>query len=450
MKNKLIIILILVLAFSLYACDSSYVAALQQPVTTYTANTTSSSEAVSTSPSIGYINLTNRDTVDKTLTGTLDGTQVSTAITTTSTPANVSSSLHPKVSNPKIIRELIIHYIDVGQADCIFVELPTGENMLIDTGNNLDSKLIDNYLKNHSIVEIDYLFGTHPDEDHIGSLDDIIMNYDIGALYMPDVENNTKTYKDVLQAADTKGLLIIEPKADEYIINDIDNQLYLKVLAPAKDSYVAINNYSTVLKLVYDGVSFLFTGDAEDILEYEMIDSGVDIDVDVVKIAHHGSDSSTSGAFLTAASPVYAVVSVGLNNSYGHPSQSVIDKLYNENITVYRTDLHGTVIAVSDGKTIVFETEKQPSEAAYTQQSSTQKNNSSDNSTDNSSDSSTDSLTGSRRYIGNINTKKLHDPTCGSLPKENNRKYFYNFDNAIDAGYEPCKICKPAASPANE
>ncbi|MGM9551968.1 MAG: ComEC/Rec2 family competence protein [Clostridia bacterium] len=239
--------------------------------------------------------------------------------------------------------ELSVHFIDVGQADCELIELPNGENMLIDAGNNSDSDLILSYLENLDITKIDYLVGTHPHEDHIGSLDTIINNFEIGKFYMPDAEADTKTYRDVISAAESKGLEIIPTYAGTTIYEDSD--LKIKTVAPVRD-YSDLNNTSIVIRLTYKKSSFLFTGDAEEKSERDITD---DVSADVLKVGHHGSYTATSDLFLERVDPMYAVISCGMGNKYGHPHAETISKLYDNDVTVYRTDEMGTIICTTSG-----------------------------------------------------------------------------------------------------
>jgi len=315
---------------------------------------------------------------------------------------------------------------------------------MIDAGGNGNERFIINYLAKIGAGRIDYLFFTHPHEDHIGSLDAVIKVIDIGKLYMPKAANDTKAYGDVLSAIKQKNLDIINPKAGDIIISDAANHIYLSVMAPAKAEYVNLNNYSIILKLAYAGTSFLFNGDAEDILEYEMIDSGLDIDVDVVKIGHHGSDTSTSEAFLTAASPQYAVISVGENNIYGLPSQSIIDKINKAGIKILRTDELGTIIASSDGKSIWFEHENKAPDIAVAEVATDSKISAkAEIATDSKESAKTEQHTGDETFIGNKNSKIFHTEYCHTLPKKSNQVIFGDRDAAIKAGYRPCKNCNP-------
>ncbi len=244
------------------------------------------------------------------------------------------------------------HFIDVGQADSILVQAPDNKVMLIDAGNNGDADAVTEYIKAQGINKIDILIGTHPHEDHIGGMDAVINTFDIGSIYMPKAISATKTFEDVLAAVKNKGLKVKTAAAGVRL--DIGTETKAELLAPNGDSYEDLNNYSAVVKMTYKDTSFLLTGDAESVSEKEMLSKGFDLKADVLKIGHHGSGSSTSANFLTEVSPKHAVISVGKNNDYGHPHKAVMQRLKNKGIQVYRTDQNGTIVAVSDGKTIKF------------------------------------------------------------------------------------------------
>jgi len=249
--------------------------------------------------------------------------------------------------------ELIIHYLDLGQADSILLELPNNEIMLIDAGNNSDGQKLVNYLREQGIDTIDYLIGTHPHADHIGGLDDVIENFVIGRIYMPEVIHTTKTFEDVLLAVQRKGKKITPARTGVSIIDDPVLQIYF--LSPINNNYKDLNHYSAVVKVDFLDKSFLFTGDAEKINEEEMIEKyGVRLKSHILKVGHHGSNTSTSEEFIEKVVPDYAVISVGKDNSYGHPSALVIQRLQNHGVKIYRTDLQGTIIARSDGQQILF------------------------------------------------------------------------------------------------
>jgi competence protein ComEC len=251
---------------------------------------------------------------------------------------------------------LSIHFVDVGQADCILVHTPGGHNMLVDAGNNADADAVTTYLSRQGVKKVDVLVGTHPHEDHIGGLDVVIKQFQTGKIYMPKVSTNTKTFRDVLLAIKDKGLKISSPIPGNTI--DLDPAVQVKALAPNSSKYEDLNNYSIVLKVIYGKTSFLLTGDAERESEKEMLAKGYDLKVDLLKVGHHGSSSSTSAAFLRAVAPKYAIISVGADNKYGHPSQTTIKRLQRAGVKIYRTDINGTIVATSDGNKISIKSQK--------------------------------------------------------------------------------------------
>lgn len=241
--------------------------------------------------------------------------------------------------------ELKVHFIDVGQADAILIEQDQ-QYMLIDAGNNNDSDLIVNYLKEQNVEKLQYLIGTHPHEDHIGGADAVINNFDIDQIFMPQVVNNTKTFKDVIAAIKDKKLTITTPNVgDSYKLGDAE----WTILAPNSKEYEELNDYSIVVRLVFGNNSFIFMGDAEAKSEDEILEYYEnEIASDVLKVGHHGSSSSTSEEFLEAVNPRYAVISAGKDNQYGHPHDEIIARLEEKNIEILRTDESGTIIFSAD------------------------------------------------------------------------------------------------------
>ncbi len=251
---------------------------------------------------------------------------------------------------------LKVHFIDVGQGDSILIFTPSGKTMLIDGGKNDKANLVKEYIGALGVNKIDVVVGTHPHEDHIGGLDVVVDNFDIGSIYLPKKTTTTRTFEDLLLSIKNKGLKVKTAAANTDI--NIDPEINVQMLAPISANYEDINNYSAVIKVSYKNNSFLFTGDAETLSEKEILSNGFDIKADVLKVGHHGSNSSTSSKFLQKVNPDFAVISVGLNNEYKHPHQATIERLSSANVKIYRTDEHGTIIALSDGNTIRFETAK--------------------------------------------------------------------------------------------
>ena len=205
----------------------------------------------------------------------------------------------------------------------------------------------------------------------------------------------------------------------------------VQILGPQKE-YEEPNNTSLVLRVVFGEASFLFTGDAEREAEQDMIDAGVSLSSTVLKVGHHGSDTSTSYVFLRGVMPEYAVISVGEGNSYGHPDDAVLSRLRDAGAAVYRTDMQGTIVAESDGESVAFATEKNPD--AHT--NPTEDDGSGQNGT-------TPGPGDEPLYIGNKNTKKFHLPSCSYLPEEKNQVAFNSREEAIEEGFDPCKKCNP-------
>ncbi len=250
---------------------------------------------------------------------------------------------------------LEVHYIDVGQGDSILIK--KGQKaMLIDAGDNGYGTLVVNYLKNQGVKRLDYVIGTHPHSDHIGGLDDVINSFDIGKVIMPNVLHTTKTFEDVLLAIKNKNLTITTPKVgDKYDLGGAQ----FTILGPNSLKYSNLNNYSVALRLVNGANSFMFTGDAEALAENEIVASGLNLKSDLLKVGHHGSNTSTSDVFLNKVNPKFAVIPVGTGNRYDHPDRSVIDKLTAKGIKIYRNDINGTIIATSDGETLQIRAEKE-------------------------------------------------------------------------------------------
>ena len=248
---------------------------------------------------------------------------------------------------------LIIHFVDVGQGDCILIS-KNNEHVLIDAGNNEDGPLLVEYFKELGIKKFKYVIGTHAHEDHIGGIDNVINNFELGHYYMPDVITTTKTFEDVLDALLAKKKAFETPNiGDKFKLSDTEFEvLYLG------DDKSDLNNTSIVLKLTYKNTTYLFMGDATSTVERILINEGKDLKSDVLKVGHHGSQYSSSAAFLKQVSPRYAVIQVGQDNDYGHPKQVTIDKLEKLKTLTYRTDKHGTIILTSDGDNISFETIK--------------------------------------------------------------------------------------------
>lgn len=332
---------------------------------------------------------------------------------------------------------LKVNYIDVGQADSILIQSPGGANMLIDAGETKENAVL-NYLNSHGVKKLDVVVATHPHEDHISEMSEVIDTFEIGEFYMPKKTHTTKSFERMIDSLLAKNITPVEAKAG--VEFNLDDNVKCNIVAPCKNDYDNLNNWSVVLKLTYGNKSFLFTGDAEKLSEEEILDSGADIKADVLKAGHHGSHSSTSERFFYAVNPESVIISAGKDNDYGHPHKETMDFLYRSGVEdIFITYEEGDIVAISDGESIRFNIwDKWKQDANQTQ---------ADNSVSDSNDTAnikSDSLNESAQtYIGNKKSKKFHKATCSSLPSEQNRVLFNSRSEAENQKYTPCANCNP-------
>ena len=324
---------------------------------------------------------------------------------------------------------LEVHYIDVGQGDATLIKCGS-HAMLIDGGNNNKGTTVQLYLKKQGVESLDYVIGTHPDADHIGGLDVIVYKYNCDTVIMPDYEKDTKTYQELVDVIHDKNMKITYPVVGEqYALGEAK----FTIIAPNSNSYGGnANDYSVAILLEYGKNRFLFTGDAEEASEAEMLTNGIDISADVYKVAHHGSRSASTQEFLNAVHPKYAVISCGEGNSYGHPHAEVLNRLRSMGVEVFRTDEQGSIIASSDGENINWNCSATDSWQSGEQTESDREN--------------ADNVTEQTTYVLNTNTKKFHRETCGSvsqIKEENFQKVQTSREELEQSGYSPCKNCNP-------
>lgn len=321
-------------------------------------------------------------------------TTTTSATTTTTTPA--STTTEPDVEITEFSDEMKVHFIDVDQGDSTFIELPNGEAMLIDAGETDQADKVVTYIYTQGYDTIDYVVATHAHSDHIGGLPVVLDSFNIGNFYMTSAVATTSIYENMLNAVDESGAAVHDVMAGDVIYNEAN--LLIEVVAPKEIDYDEQNNNSVVIKLTYGDDKFLFTGDAE---KSEEDGIWTNIKCDVLKVGHHGSDSSSSSNFLKKVEPSYAVISCGLHNSYGHPTDDVLKRLDDRNIDVYRTDLQGTIVFTSDGSNISVNVN--PSE--YTPPVTTTTTTSQQEQNTPVEDSGT-------TYVLNTNSKKIHYASC--------------------------------------
>ena len=363
--------------------------------------------------------------------------------------------------------QMQVNFIDVGQGDAALIACD-GHYMLIDAGNNDKGTTVQSYLMSQGVEKLDYVIGTHPDADHIGGLDVVIYKFDCDTIIMPDVANDTRTYDDVVQAMKSKGYQTTYPVVGEtYTLGGAT----FTIVAPNADYGNDMNDWSVGVLVQNGNNRFLFTGDAEEKAEEDILNNGIDISADVYAAAHHGSKTATSQAFLDKVSPTYVVISAGEGNKYGHPHAEVLNRLRAAGISVFRTDEQGTIVATSDGNDITWNCSPseswkagEPTESSDTSQNAasfgtgTSNNNSSSSVADNSSGDSTASSGSSDAGIaadtsGSTNSdsssvmvhitdtgSKYHSAGCSYLKKSDHE---VTLSEAKSMGLTPCSRCNP-------
>lgn len=324
---------------------------------------------------------------------------------------------------------LTVTWLDVGQGDAAVIQCG-GQSMLIDGGKPEKSSYIYAWLQQHGLSYLDVIVATHVDADHIGGLSGALNYASVGTAYCPETTGTTETFQSFVKYLAQRGKQITVPTAGEtFALGGAQIQI-LGPLHRAEDS----NDNSIVLKVSFGATSFLFTGDAERAEEQDLLNSGVNLQSTVLKVGHHGSDTSTSYPFLRAVAPQYAVISVGAGNSYGHPTEAVLSRLRDAGVTTFRTDMQGEITAVSDGQTINFSTAKNAVAIA------------SANAGGGNADGAAGAGTTAGSYVLNTNSHKFHLPSCSSvetISPKNRKDVNESREQIIREGYAPCKRCNP-------
>lgn len=298
------------------------------------------------------------------------------------------------------LAEMAVHFLDVGHGDCAIIQCD-GHTMVIDGGSAGKSDLLFSYLQNLQVSSVEAVVATHPDADHVGGLPAVFYASDVQRLYVSTLDSQAERHTKLVEIANGSGVPVIVPMDGEsFRLGEATITFIIPQVEEPSD-----NDLSLVLLAQYGENRFLFCADIEKEVENLLLGSGVDLAADVMKIAHHGTDASSSMQFLLSVSPKYAVVSG--NSRYSSPTDEVSAKLMACGATLLHTMQNGNIVFMSDGENITCETEN--------------------------------------NFVGNINSRVFHRDTCPSADsiKEGNRQILYTRENAVQAGYKSCKNCDP-------
>ena len=338
--------------------------------------------------------------------------------------------------------DMAVHFIDVGQGLAILVQ-SGGENLLYDGGSRSHADEVVQYLKSQQVETINYMISSHYDEDHLGGLVKCLDTFEVEHVLGSDYVHTSDLFNTFMNTATAHAIIVEYPSVgDTYEFGTGS----FTVMAPDGISQNS-NDNSVVIRLVNGNNSFMFMGDAEETSEQDMISTGMNLDCDVLSLGHHGSASSTSWDLLEATSPSWAVISCGLNNSYGHPAEETMGKLSDMDIPVFRTDDQGTVIALSDGNTISWNQEPCNDYTSGSEKQST--DSSADQSERDTNDAAatesyaaetdTSDTQGRMVWISATGSKYHSIPDCGNMNP--NKATQETESQALSQGYEACKKC---------
>ena len=354
-------------------------------------------------------------------------------------PAEAEEAKEP--ANQTVSGKLEVHFIDVGQGDSILIKTPL-KNILIDGGPSGNTAL--DYLKNQGVVKLDYVISTHPHEDHIGGLINIIKSIPVAEIIDPAVVHTTQIYEEYIELIDQEGAFFTEGRAGMRL--NLGSGAAMTILHPTSPSASDLNNACIVARLTFGEISFLFAGDAGAPSESQILKRSDVLRSTILKVGHHGSEKATTQDFLDKVKPEAAVIMCGKDNTYGYPHKDILERLSTANIEIYRTDLHGNIVVITDGKTysidqlshVIAESEQLPPEKSI-----------------DSLPPPAAPLVPLGAFVGSKGSGKYHYPDCESVKdiKESNRVWFDSAEAAIAVGYVACKVCSPpgaAAAPPPE
>jgi len=325
-----------------------------------------------------------------------------------------------------------VHYINVGQADAIYIELPGNDDILIDAGNKADGSLIVNYMNRQQVDDIELLISTHPHEDHIGGMSSVFDAFVVEKVLDSGYCSGTDTCKAYKAGVQAEDAAYMADNRQSFTFGSVT----LQVLTGSQTWGDDTNDYSVVCILDTGEVEFMFTGDAETKAEGNLLALSSIFKAEILKVGHHGSSTSTSSLFLGRVDPKVAVISVGAGNRYKHPADETLQRLQNAGIDIYRTDLHGTVIVNTDGKTYSIVTEQRVDPMTQVKQPEPLPQ---------PVTTPTPAPVKTGKYVGSSESDKYHYPTCRYAEKilRQNLIWFKDATDARAQGFLPCGVCRP-------
>lgn len=322
----------------------------------------------------------------------------------------------PAPSAPDADAQLEVRFLDIGQGDAALLTCG-GQTLLIDGGKVKENQYLVARLKSLGVERLDAVICSHPDEDHCGGLAAVFAAFPAEAFYCSVDAWHTEVFSDVLSYAGAQECSPIVPKPGSFFPLGAAN---VEFLGPVADYGDDPNEGSLVVRVSLGEISFLFTGDMGFEAEDDLLAAGTDVSATVLKVGHHGSAGSSSQEFLAAVGAEYGVISVGVGNDYGHPTEAALNRLAAQGMRVYRTDQLGEIVCRTDGVALDFSSEADVREQTWTK------------------------LRTSSSFIGNSSSKVVHTADCARLPGEENRAYFDTLSDARAAGYRPHKACTGA------
>ena len=319
-----------------------------------------------------------------------------------------------------------VTFLNVGQGDSALVECG-GHSLLIDGGDANASRIVYSVLQTNHVEYLDYILATHTDADHVRGLFGAFNAAEVGMVYCNTEESDDADFAELKAYAEKFGNSIVRLQAgNTFSLGDAEVQVLAPICLGDKE-----NDNSVVVRIVYGNTAFLFMADAEEEEEYAILDSGAELKCSVIKIGHHGSRNSTTTKLLQASSPDYAIISVGKDNGYKHPSAETLNRLKDCGVQVFRTDLQGQIICKSDGETVSVTPEKQTAEDVFSSPTAS---------------AESPALEDIQRYVLNTSSRKFHYENCDSVKemKEKNKQVFKGTrEEIIGMGYKPCGVCQP-------